>query len=196
MLKCGILEEFWPLEMEDFCGSSEVRALVEDYAGNLGNARKNGISVFLHGTNGTGKTMLGVCILKKALRSGYTVQCASLGGIIQAFTEGWYDDDKRRRYEETVRDVDFLMIDDVGKEYRNRVGLTEVVFDNLIRYRTFRKKPMVLTTNSTIEAIESSYGKSLVSLLMGRFIPIAVVGPDYRKEVLSQTVRHRLIEGD
>ena len=100
---------------------------------------------------------------------------------------------KRRRYEERIRDVDFLMIDDVGKEMRvSKNGLTEMVFDNLIRYRSFRNKPMILTTNSDIESVENVYGKSIVSLLYGKFIPIRVVGEDYRKTVLAKTVLERL----
>ena len=132
-------------------------------------------------------------MLKEALRKGYSAQFTSLGGVIQALTDGWYDAEKRRRYEERIRDVDFLMIDDVGKEMRvSKNGLTEMVFDNLIRYRSFRNKPMILTTNSDIESVENVYGKSIVSLLHGKFIPIRVVGEDYRKTVLAKTVLERL----
>lgn len=193
MLKSGILEEFWDLDISDYIGKPEVVAVVKEYLSYLGNARKKGIGMFFHGSNGTGKTFLGVEILKEALRQGYTAQFASLGGIIQALTDGWYDAEKRRRYEERIRDVDFLMIDDVGKEMRvSKNGLTEMVFDNLIRYRSFRNKPMILTTNSDIESVENVYGKSIVSLLHGKFIPIRVVGEDYRKTVLAKTVLERL----
>lgn len=193
MLKAGILEEFWELEFEQYKGKPEVIKVLNDYRENIVNAREKGISIFLHGTNGTGKTFLGVEILKEALRKGYTVQFASLGGIVQALTDGWYDADKRLIYERRIRDVDFLMIDDVGKEMRvSKNGLTEMVFDNLIRYRTFRNKPMVLTTNSDISSIENAYGKSIISLLYGKFIPLRIIGDDYRKTVLSKNVLERL----
>lgn len=193
MLKAGILEEFWELEFEQYKGKPEVVKVLNDYRENIVNAREKGISIFLHGTNGTGKTFLGVEILKEALRKGYTVQFASLGGIVQALTDGWYDADKRLIYERRIRDVDFLMIDDVGKEMRvSKNGLTEMVFDNLIRYRTFRNKPMVLTTNSDISSIENAYGKSIISLLYGKFIPLRIIGDDYRKTVLSKNVLERL----
>lgn len=87
------------------------------------------------------------------------------------------------------------MIDDVGKEMRlSKNGLTEMVFDNLIRYRTFRNKSIILTTNSDIGSIENVYGKSIVSLMYGKFIPVKVVGDDYRKKVLSRNVMERLKE--
>lgn len=193
MLSAGILEEFWNLDIDQFKGNEAVTKVVHEYLDNLDNARKRGISIFFYGTNGTGKTFLGVEVLKEALRKGYSAQFTSLGGVIQALTDGWYDAEKRRRYEERIRDVDFLMIDDVGKEMRvSKNGLTEMVFDNLIRYRSFRNKPMILTTNSDIESVENVYGKSIVSLLHGKFIPIRVVGEDYRKTVLAKTVLERL----
>lgn len=195
MLKSGILEEFWDLDISDYIGKPEVVAVVKEYLIYLGNARKKGIGIFFHGSNGTGKTFLGVEILKEALRQGYTAQFASLGGIIQALTDGWYDTQKRLLYERRIKDVDFLMIDDVGKEMRlSKNGLTEMVFDNLIRYRTFRNKPIILTTNSDIGSIENVYGKSIVSLMYGKFIPVKVVGDDYRKKVLSRNVMERLKE--
>ena len=61
-----------------------------------------------------------------------------------------------------------------------------MVFDNLIRYRTFRNKPIILTTNSDIGSIENVYGKSIVSLMYGKFIPGKVVGDDYRKKGFKQ----------
>ncbi len=193
MLSAGILEEFWDLDIDQFKGNEAVTKVVHEYLDNLDNARKRGISIFFYGTNGTGKCFLGVEVLKEALRKGYSAQFTSLGGVIQALTDGWYDAEKRRRYEERIRDVDFLMIDDVGKEMRvSKNGLTEMVFDNLIRYRSFRNKPMILTTNSDIESVENVYGKSIVSLLYGKFIPIRVVGEDYRKTVLAKTVLERL----
>lgn len=193
MLKAGILEEFWGLSLDDYEGSEEVLDTIEKYINNLDNARDEGICVFLYGNNGTGKTFLGVEILKQAIREGYSAQFTSLGGIIQQLTDGWYDDKQRVKYEERVKNVDFLMIDDVGKEKRvNKNQLVAMTFDNLIRYRSFRNKPMILTTNSDIGSIESEYGKSVKSLLYGKFIPVKVFGEDYRKKVLANTVEDRL----
>lgn len=194
MLNSGILEEYHNLSFKDYKGNPQVKAEVFQYMEHLDNAKKEGISLFLYGVNGVGKTMLGVEILKQALREGYTAQLVSLSGIIQMYSDGWYSVQKREAYDDRVRNVDFLMIDDIGKEYRSsKSGLTEVAFDNLIRYRTLRNKPMIITTNSSIDAIENVYGKSLVSLLYGKFIPIKVLGDDFRKTNLSGTVKKRLL---
>jgi len=193
MLNAGILEEFWGIDFEDYNGKREVKKLVKKYLKNIDNARDKGICLFLHGSNGTGKTFLGIEVLKEAIRNGYSAQFTSLSGVVQTLTDGWYDDKKRRQYEERIRDVDFLMIDDVGKEKRvSKNNLVAMTFDNLIRYRTFRNKPLILTTNSDIKSIKSEYGKSVVSLLLGKFIPVKVYGDDYRKTVLANNVVDRL----
>lgn len=197
LLNSGILEEYHTLCFEDYKGNSEVKEEVRQYMSHLANAKKEGISLFLHGVNGVGKTFLGAEVLKQALREGYSAQMVSLSGIIQMYSDGWYSTLRREAYDDRVKNVDFLMIDDVGKEFRSsKSGLTEIAFDNLIRYRTLRNKPMIITTNSSIEAIENVYGKSLVSLLYGKFIPIRVLGEDYRKTNLSKTVKQRLLATD
>lgn len=193
MLQSGILEEFWPLTMDNFTGDSRVRDVAETYIKHLANARENGIGIIFYGSNGTGKTMLGVEILKAALREKYTAQFASLGGIIQLLSDGWFDKETRQSYTERIRDIDFLMVDDVGKEYRSsKSGLTEIAFDNLFRYRSFRNKPIILTTNSDMASISSVYGNSLTSLMQGKLIPCKVIGDDYRKTHLSGTILDRL----
>jgi DNA replication protein DnaC len=202
-IKSGILEEFWPLGFDSYRilpddpgAESKENALkiIKEYVDLLVIARRRGISLFLHGSNGTGKTMLGVCILKEALSRGFSAQFASLGTIVQTLTDGWYDDTKRRLYEDRIKNVDFLMIDDIGKEYKSHSGLTEIAFDNLVRYRTFRNKPMILTTNTDIKDIANTYGNSLLSLLAGKFIPVKVIGGDFRKTVLAKNVLERLRE--
>ena len=42
MLKSGILEEFWDLDISDYIGKPEVVAVVKEYLSYLGNARKEG----------------------------------------------------------------------------------------------------------------------------------------------------------
>lgn len=196
LLKSGILEEFWPLSLDDYAGNTAPLESVKTYIRQLSTAREQGIGLFLYGTNGTGKTMLAVCVLKAALAKGFSAQMTSLGGVIQMLTDGWHEPEKRRAFEARVRDVDFLLIDDIGKEYRAGSGFTEMAFDNLIRYRTFRNKPILLTTNADSESVASVYGKSLMSLLQGKFLPVQFIDTDYRRTKLASTVKERLMGPD
>jgi DNA replication protein DnaC len=179
----------------DFDAGAKTLNEVMVYADHLANARKHGISLFLYGPNGTGKSLLSVSTLKAALRIGYRVQMTSLGGIIECYTDGWTNADRREAFNSRIKDVDFLLIDDVGKEYRSKSSdLVEVAFDNLIRYRTFRHKPFILTTNTDMTRLQNTYGKSLASLLMGRCYNIEVGGIDYRAAIQAKDIT-RLLKG-
>ena len=226
MLSCGILEEYWDSEFTQFYAHAQRWAEMEPrirewnkrypdkvieldnnvgtkaletseaYAKNLHNARKHGISMLFWGPNGTGKTMLASCILKEGIRQGYSVQMSSLGGIIEMYAEGWSNPEKREMFNERIKNVDFLLIDDVGKEYRAKSSdLVEVAFDNLIRYRSFRRKPFILTTNTDIARLQSTYGQSLASLLQGKCMTVPLGGVDYRKVIQAKDLRS-MLEGN
>lgn len=219
LLRCGILEEYHDKDFTDYYGypgkwrqiypliekwnqehpddpinldynqAKETLKEVARYANNLENARKKGISLLLVGPNGTGKTLLAVSILKHALRKGFSAQMTSLAGIIQLYTSGWNSEEEQIKFNKRVRDVDFLLIDDVGKEYEAKgSNLTEVLFDNLIRYRVFRRKPFILTTNGSASDMRNRYGQSLMSLLSGKCIVIPVFGEDFRRAIQSKSL--------
>lgn len=219
MLQCGILEEYHDKDFSDYYGHpkkwNELEPLIADwnlrhpnnpikldfasanklinqiaeYTKNLTNAKQKGISLMLAGSNGTGKTLLATSILKAVIRKGMSAQMTSLGGIIQCYTDGWGDPRKRQVFDERIKNTDFLLIDDVGKEYQAKNSdLTEIMFDNLIRYRVFRRKPFILTTNTAPDDLRNRYGNSLMSLLEGKTIKLKVVDGDYRKAVQGKNL--------
>lgn len=227
MLQCGILEEYHDKDFSDYYGHpkkwKEIEPLIAEwnkahpnnpikldfasanlllqqiaeYTKNLTNARKKGISLLLAGSNGTGKTLLATSILKAAIRKGFSAQMTSLGGIIQVYTDGWADPRKRQIFDERIKNSDFLLIDDVGKEYQAKNSdLTEIMFDNLIRYRVFRRKPFILTTNTSPTDLKNRYGNSLMSLLQGKTINLRVVDGDYRKAIQGRNLWEELKSGE
>lgn len=227
MLQCGILEEYHDKDFSDYYGHpkkwKEIEPLIAEwnkahpnnpikldfasanlllqqiaeYTKNLTNARKKGISLLLAGSNGTGKTLLATSILKTAIRKGFSAQMTSLGGIIQVYTDGWADPRKRQIFDERIKNSDFLLIDDVGKEYQAKNSdLTEIMFDNLIRYRVFRRKPFILTTNTSPTDLKNRYGNSLMSLLQGKTINLRVVDGDYRKAIQGRNLWEELKSGE
>lgn len=220
LLNCGILEEYWDSDFKDFYGHKEKAVILKEkiklwnlanptnpisidfdegekilsnimlYVDNIESARKNGISLFLWGPNGTGKTLLATSVLKAAIRKGFSAQMTSLGGIIEIYAEGWSNPQKKEVFNERIKDVDFLLIDDVAKEYRAKNNdLVEVAFDNLIRYRSFRRKPFILTTNTDITRLQGTYGKSLTSLLYGKSLSVNVSGSDFRRDIQAKSIK-------
>ena len=144
------------------------------------------------------KTHLAVSTQKMAIRKGYKTQFTNLSGIIKLIAKSW----RYPRYEEIIekriKNVDFLVIDDVGKEYKAKSNdLVEVHFDELIRYRCNRRLPMIFTSNTRMEDMKGVYGNSVVSLLEGRCIKVTMEGsgfPDFRK-VIQQRELHKRLTG-
>jgi DNA replication protein DnaC len=99
--------------------------------------------------------------------------------------------DAREWLNRRVKNVQLLVIDDALKEY-GKAEAIPVFFDNLIRHRTRRNLPTIISTNGTIEDFETRYGKSTVSLLRGKSIPLRTIWEDYRKEVLATDILNRL----
>lgn len=223
LLQCGILEEYHDKGFNDYYGHpakwKEIQPLIADwnkqnphnpiqldfksanflinqiadYVRNITNAKKKGISLLLAGSNGTGKTLLATSILKAVISKGMSAQMTSLGGIIQCYTDGWGDPRKRQIFDDRIKNSDFLLIDDVGKEYQAKNSdLTEIMFDNLIRYRVFRRKPFILTTNTAPDDLRNRYGNSLMSLIEGKTIKLKVMGTDYRKAIQSKSLWEEL----
>lgn len=132
-----------------------------------------------------------------AIRRGYKTQFANLSGIIKLITKSWKDTKYEEILEKRIREVDFLVIDDVGKEYKAKSNdLVEVHFDELIRYRCNRRLPMILTSNTKMADMKGVYGNSVVSLLEGRCIKVTMEGsgfPDFRKVIQARALKAKLL---
>ena len=201
----GILEDFHDVDFSGFpvkdsagnLAPERQRVLREamEYAANLKNARKEGISVWLYGSNGAGKTHLALSIQKMAIRQGYKTQFTNLSGILTLIKRSWSNPELVEVIEKRIKNADFLVIDDLGKEYKtDKNDFVEVTFDELIRYRCNRRKPVIITTNTAMEKIPTVYGNSVASLLTGNCIQIEMSGsqfPDWRR-IKAQSLKDRL----
>lgn len=199
LLRHGILEEYHDKDFHSFpvCDKygrevperKKVLDLVMEYVKNLDKARRKGIGLMFYGPNGVGKTLLAVSVQKAAIRKGYRTQFSNLSGIMRLIRKSWSDEEAEETLDKRVRNVDFLIIDDVGKEYKaHNNDLVEVMFDELIRYRSNRLLPIIITTNTSLEDMREVYGNSLISLLEGKCIKVEMIGkgfPDWRKTVYA-----------
>jgi|SRR5690554_7626052 len=202
----GILEDYYDVDFNGFPVKDNAGNLVPErqevlletleYASNLKNARKEGISLWFYGGNGYGKTHLAVSVQKMAIRQGYRTQFANLSGILTLIKRSWKRPELEEVIQKRIRDVDFLVIDDLGKEYKTQNNdFVEVTFDELVRYRCNRRLPMIITTNTSMDKIQSTYGNSVASLLVGRCLQIELKGKgfvDYRKVIQARTLKARL----
>lgn len=153
------------------------------------NLQKNlaaGVGLFLMGPNGSGKTYSAVSLARIAF--AYTVKVLYVTGpeLIEACI-------KHHRYnedmllEEAVRDRDFLIVDDLGSEYRGSgSGFSELNYLNLLRSRVQNRRCTVFTSNLNKQEVEQFYGAGFFSLLSEACVPVVLDSADKRRDRTQQ----------
>lgn len=157
---------------------------IKEYTKNLDEKYSNGQGLYIYGVPGLGKSLMMSLILIEALRKGYSAYYTDLASCINLLAEGWYDEEAKQEFIDKVANTDFLGIDDVGKEYK-KGDLIPASFDNLFRGRSNNLRPTLITSNGELSRIGESYGPRLLSLFYEHLTPVACIGQDYRRTVIS-----------
>lgn len=157
------------------------------YAQNFSQYRKKGKGLFLTGTPGTGKTHLAAAIanalLKNMTSAMFGTATTLLGRIRQSYGEDSVDSEARVL--DKLTRVDLLVIDDLGKEYVKRGAdgwswVHEKLYE-VINRRYEDYKPIIVTTNLSIEALEKKTDPAIVSRIIETCSGIKCNWNDYRK---------------
>lgn len=162
---------------------------------NLKIAKEMGINLLLLGRVGTGKTGLSYLILKRLLelRRKHKVflsfAATDIEEMVEMYTQTWYLDEEKREFREKIKGVDYLIIDDIGKEWRGRTRLTEAVFGSVIRHRVKWRLPTIVTSNVTLKGLKETYGEALISMLLENTLVLRFKGEDFRKRRTEEQVK-------
>ena len=140
-----------------------------DFIGNL---------LFVGGT-GLGKTFLSSCVATAAAQRGYSVTYETASHLFSNMEKHRFNPDEATQ--ETVRryeTCDLLIIDDLGTELPGNF-VTAALY-NLVNDRLLAGKPMVISTNLTIDEIRARYSPQIASRLQGDFQGLIFYGEDIR----------------
>ncbi len=144
----------------------------ENFAPDKGNL------LFVGGT-GLGKTFLSACIATSATEQGFSVDYEPSGHLFQKL--------ERNRFSPTpetaaavarLEACDLLIVDDLGTELPGNF-VTAALY-NLLNDRLLAGKPMVISTNLTMEEVAGRYSPQIASRLQGSFQRLTFVGQDIR----------------
>ncbi len=146
-----------------------AKRFAQQFQGNL---------LFVGGT-GLGKTFLSSCIATAAACQGYSVTYETASHMFSNMEKSRFSPDEKtqqivRRYEE----CDLLIIDDLGTELPGNF-VTAALY-NLVNDRLLSGKPMVISTNLTIDEIRNRYSAQIASRLQGNFQGLTFLGEDIR----------------
>lgn len=141
-----------------------VRRFCQEYAEKADSFRMNNMGLMLLGASGIGKTMAVSLLVKDLVKLGYKPYFTTYSNLVQMMGDGFYDEESRRWFVKKVLRSPFLAIDDIGKEFGNRLSANAI--DNVLRERVQHGRPTFVTSNLSRKDILETYGTASFSMLM------------------------------
>lgn len=134
----------------------EVYNQAYKYGAHIRDHITNGRGLILLGPVGTGKTSIAVSILRRAIEQGYNgyiISMISLLDTLLTLSKG--PTEHCIKFENRIRNIPLLVLDDFGAEYSNAWVANKV--ESIISDRVGDRKSTIITTNLTVAQIKSSY---------------------------------------
>ena len=144
------------------------------------------------GTVGTGKSFLSGCIAKELLDKGYSVLYFSAAGLFDTLAKDTFaPDNKDDLYilYDYLYNCDLLIIDDLGTEFTN--DFIKPLLFKILNERDLRKKPVIISTNLSLENIRSRYTDRIFSRIVRSFTSSTLTGEDIRIQKKKLNTRKR-----
>ena len=161
----------------------KIKNTFKDYIDNIDFKFLGNEGLFCFGANGNGKTFLTSIVVKEAYRHRYTSKRVTFVEYLREYTRVWGLFGAEKEVAEfnlynDIKSVEFLVIDEVGKEIDSKVA--QPIIEDLLRYREDNSLVTILVTNYTLGQLKEKYGNSVYSLIKGNCRPIKFVGTDRR----------------
>ncbi len=134
--------------------------------------------LFVGGT-GLGKTFLSACIARAVADRGCSVVYETANHLFSKLEQAKFNpSEESRREAAKLLECDLLIIDDLGTEMPGQF-VTAALY-SLLNDRLLMGKPMVISTNLTVEEMSRRYSPQIASRLQGGFLGLTFVGEDIR----------------
>lgn len=151
-----------------------AKKYVKDFNGN------GSENLIFYGDTGLGKTHISTCIAKGLIDKGFEVIYDTAQNILKNLENEKFKNDKESEMlAEKYTECDFLIIDDLGAEFKS--NFSQSALYNLINTRICSGSPMLISTNlDSPELLSKTYEKRFVSRLIGAFRSFMFTGEDIR----------------
>lgn len=160
--------------------NTEAYRIVNEYRQNIAQNLSTGKGLILRGPAGTGKTSLGVCLLKEALAIGKGCLMISMPNLLDnMLTLSKGDNVAFMSYEQKLRNIPLLLLDDFGAEYAKSEWVSAKV-ESIIIDRYNRMRPIILTTNYSEGWTKDHYSQRIYDRLRGEYQEAIFMGASHR----------------
>lgn len=138
-------------------GSEHMYKLGIKYIRDFSRALKENIGLLIYGVPGNGKTYLSSCIANELLSKSIPVVCVSSIGLLDRIKESFnkYGDEGTQSILKCLDNADLVIIDDLGVEVNTEWSRATIY--QILNSRYEKKKPLIITTNLTLEQLKKRY---------------------------------------
>ena len=151
-----------------------------DYVAHWEEMKAKSLGLLLWGDVGTGKSFFAGCIANALLEKGIPVLMTNFSRILNTLT-GMYSDD-RNQFIDSLNKYSLLIIDDLGIERGTEFSLEQVF--NVIDSRYRSKKPMIVTTNLTLDELKHPVDLAharIYDRILERCVPLKINNKNIRE---------------
>ena len=136
-------------------------------------------NLFLYGDPGVGKTFLSNCIAKELMDQSNSVVYLSSFQLFDTMTKGKFDkDEQAQRLNKHLFHCDLLIIDDLGTELVNSLTVSQLFL--CLNERLLNKKPTIISTNLSLDALADIYSERIFSRITSNYTMLKLTGDDIR----------------
>lgn len=138
-------------------------------------------NLYFYGTVGTGKSFLSSCVAKELIDQGKLVIYFSSSQLFETLSKASFDRDSAEATSgiyEDIYECDLLIIDDLGTEITNAFVSSQLFA--CLNNRQLRRKPIIISTNLSMEELRNKYSDRIFSRIMSNFEVCKLTGRDIR----------------
>jgi DNA replication protein DnaC len=151
------------------------------YVDNIDKNKKAGTGLYLWGNSGSGKTSLGCIVLMEAIKKNYSCYFC----VVDDYRKALFSEDSDTL--DKIRTSQFLMLDDIGREFQDSKGFIGSYIDDLLRFRTDNLTPTIITSNKDGALATDSF--RFESIIKEHFLMLEFNVVDYRQK-LQEDLKH------
>lgn len=156
------------------CMASNLNACKE-YVKNFSLKSSN---LFFNGNTGLGKTFLSAAIAKKLLQNGYQVAFDSIQNFLRAIENEHFGRVTDKDTLQILNDAELVILDDLGSEFDSPFYKSSLY--NIINTRLNKGVPTIISSNLSLDELQSRYDQRIISRLKGMFSWRIFIGEDIR----------------